>query len=363
LQLNRINTLYGLPVLLARGCAGWRPCLFFLLSLLVAIPGIADWHRYEFEVMGTAAAVELWNKDVTRARQVASQVEAEMRRIETVMSPYIVHSELSAINRLPQGKELVVSPETYQVIKTAQEIALASDGVFDISFASVGFLYDYRKQKRPTEAELDSALGSVDYRSILIAEKNRAAGESPQYSITFARDGMRLDLGGIAKGYAVDRSIDILLENGILSGLVSAGGDSRLLGNRGVHRETGEILPWMTGIRHPRDDTRNALRLPLSDTAISTSGDYERFFLDGDERVHHIVNTNTGQSTSGIASATVIGEKSIYCDALATAVFASGVVSGLALIEKFDGYDAIVIDATGKVHYSSGLYSGDTILN
>lgn len=351
----RINTLFCFPVSHTRYFARWRQGFCVVLALMAGTPGIADWHRYEFEVMGTVAAVELWHSAANQARHTARLVEAEMRRIEAVMSPYIVDSELSAINRLSKGEERVVSTEMYQVINTAQEIARASDGLFDISFASVGFLYDYRKQRRPTEEELESALESVDYRGILLTEKNGGAGGSVQYSISFAREGMRLDLGGIAKGYAVDRGVDILLANGFQSGLVSAGGDSRLLGNRGVHRETGETLPWMIGIRHPRDDTQNALRLPLSDTSISTSGDYERFFLDGDERVHHIVNTKTGQSTRGIASATVIGEKSIYCDALATAVFASGVESGLALIEEFDGYDAIVIEANGKVHYSSGL--------
>ncbi len=333
--------------------------LQLLLCMLLFISGArvvwADWYRHDFEVMGTRASVELWADDPLKAEQLAAQVEAEMQRIEARMSPYIENSELSAINRPGQAEARVISEELYRVLETAQSISRASDGVFDISFASVGFLYDYREHVRPGDKQLKDALDAVDYRSIVLEEIAARGDEPAKFQISLLRPQMKIDLGGIAKGYAVDRGIALLREQGVEAALVNAGGDSRLLGDRGKDMQSGETIPWMIGIRHPRDKAQNALRLPLADTAISTSGDYERYFIDGDERVHHIINTRTGHSTLGIASASVIGEQSILCDALATAVFASGVERGLGLIEKFPGYDAIIIDSVGKVHYSSGL--------
>ena len=130
--------------------------------------------------------------------------------------------------------------------------------------------------------------------------------------------------------------------------MVSAGGDSRILGDRGGH-------PWVIGIRHPRDPDGLALRLPLSHTAVSTSGDYERFFIADGERIHHILDPKTGRSAKDSWSATVIGPDAMTTDALSTTIFILGAVKGIALVESLEGFDAIVIDTHGKVHYSSGL--------
>jgi thiamine biosynthesis lipoprotein len=183
-----------------------------------------------------------------------------------------------------------------------------------------------------------SKLPAIDYRNI----------ELEDHKIRFARPGVRIDLGGIAKGYAVDRAIDITRDCGIERAMISAGGDSRIIGDRGGR-------PWMIGIRHPRDSSGIALRLPLSDSAISTSGDYERFFIADGKRVHHIIDPDTGRSAGASWSATVIGPDALTTDALSTTIFILGAADGLALIESLDGFDAIVIDSGGKVHYSSGF--------
>ena len=159
---------------------------------------------------------------------------------------------------------------------------------------------------------------------------------------------MSIDLGGIAKGYAVDRAIHILQKCGIQQALVSAGGDSKILGDK-------QGRPWMIGIQHPRKKQAVALSIPLTDTAISTSGDYERFFLSNDERIHHIINPQTGKSAKQSWSATVIGPDAITTDALSTTIFILGAEKGLKLINSLDNIDAIIIDSSGVVHYSSGL--------
>ncbi len=301
-------------------------------------PAQAEWLRHSENIMGTRVAVELWQPPGRQADDCADRVFDEMRRIDALMSPFRPDSEVSAINRDAAIESVSVSPELYRLIEKSLEFSRLSNGAFDISFASVGYRYDYREGKQPDDDSIRTLLDNIDYRQIRLANGR----------IRFGKPGMRIDLGGIAKGYAVDRSIDILKRCGIRHALVSAGGDSRLLGDRNGR-------PWMIGIRHPRRENAVALRLPLDNSAISTSGDYERFFISNGERVHHIINPRTGKSARNSWSSTVIGPDATTTDALSTTLFILGAERGLKLIDQLDGLDAIIIDATGKIHYSSGL--------
>jgi thiamine biosynthesis lipoprotein len=157
-----------------------------------------------------------------------------------------------------------------------------------------------------------------------------------------------VDLGGIAKGHAVDRCIAILVQAGITDASVAAGGDSRIVGDRNGH-------PWTVGIRHPRRENEMSAVLPLVDTAISTSGDYERFFERDGIRYHHILDPQTGRSAAGAWSVTILGPDATTTDALSTSVFVLGVERGLSLIDRLPGVDAIVIDPQGQLRYSEGL--------
>jgi len=189
---------------------------------------------------------------------------------------------------------------------------------------------------------INKSLDAVDYHHLKLED----------HSVRFSRPGMRIDLGGIAKGHAVDQGIEILKSCGIQHAIVTAGGDSRILGDR-RGRE------WMMGIRHPRQKDQLALSIPLSDVAISTSGDYERFFLTDNGRIHHIINPDTGKSAKRSWSASVIGPDATTTDALSTTVFILGAEKGLDLINSLQDIDAIIIDSNGVVHYSSGLLDPD----
>jgi thiamine biosynthesis lipoprotein len=256
------------------------------------------------------------------------------------MSPYKPNSELSRINQRAAGETVQISEEMFNLLKQSLRMSQMSKGAFDITFSSVGHLYNYREGVKPTDQEIQKSLESINFRHVLLDETNR--------SVRFARPGVRIDLGGIAKGYAVDNGIAILANCGIKGGLVSAGGDSRILGDRGNR-------PWMMGVRHPRKKDGVAVVLPLSNTAISTSGDYERFFVEDGKRYHHIISPQTGKSISTTWSATVIGPDATTTDALSTTVFVLGPEKGLQLIESLAGIDAVIIDAQGQMHYSSGL--------
>ena len=333
------NGLLHAPACLTKFTRSLLAAILLLTSLL-PVSVSASWYKQEQSIMGTLITVEFWDEDSQHAKRCAEQVFTEMRRIDTLMSPYKANSELSRLNQQAAAKPIQVSEELFKLLQKSLHISRISNGAFDITFSSVGYLYDYRQGIKPSDEKIQQSLESVNFRHVLLDETT--------HSVRYARPGVRIDLGGIAKGYAVDNGIAILASCGIKGGLVSAGGDSRILGDRGDR-------PWMMGIRHPRKKDDVAVVLPLSNIAISTSGDYERFFIEDGKRYHHIISPRTGKSVTATWSATVIGPDTTTTDALSTSVFVLGAEKGLQLIETLSGIDAVIIDAQGQMHYSSGL--------
>jgi thiamine biosynthesis lipoprotein len=318
----------------------------FAVTLLVALagPARADWHAQEEAIMGTRIAVEVWHEDPAAAEAGIAAVIAEMHRIDALMSTYKPESQLSRVNREAAAGPVMVDPELAKLVARALEFSELSDGAFDITYASVGYLYDYRARRHPTEAEIAAALPAIDWRHVVV--------DLPASTIRFLRPGVRIDLGGIAKGHAVDSSIAILRARGITNATVTAGGDSRILGDR-------RGRPWIVGIRHPDDRERVIARIPLEDAAISTSGDYERYFDEDGVRYHHIIDPKTGRSPSGVRSVTVIAPESTLAEGLTKSVFVMGPERGLALVESQPDVDAVVVTADGKVLYSKGLEAAE----
>src|SRR5690606_12812927 len=220
------------------------------------------------------------------------------------------------------------------------DMSVLTRGAFDITFDSVGQHYDFRAHLRPDEETATREAQLIDYRLVQTDESD--------HSIRFLEPGVRINLGGIAKGYAVERGAQLLVERGIRHAIVSAGGDTRLVGDR-------RGKPWIVGIRHPRLEGEVALRLPLENEAISTSGDYERYFIEDGKRYHHIISPSTGEPATGVHSVTIVGPDAVITDALSTSVFVMGVDQGLRLIATLPDYEAIVIDAEGRIFYSDGL--------
>jgi thiamine biosynthesis lipoprotein len=314
---------------------------FLLLPLLVG-PAIAqaEWHFREEAIMGTRVAVELWSEDAALASRAMDAVIAEMRRTDELMSTYRPESQLSQVNAHGHERPVPVDPEIIEVVTRSFDFSRMSDGAFDVTYASVGFLYDYRGRKRPNDAQVADALPAVDWRQV---EVDAQAG-----TIRLRKPGMRIDLGGIAKGYAVDRSIALLRALGIEHAMVNAGGDTRLIGDR-------RGKPWIVGIRDPRNDGRVVTRLPLENEAISTSGDYERYFEEDGVRYHHILVPGTGQVARAVRSATVIGPDATLTDGLSTTVFVLGVERGMELVSRLPGVEAVIVDGEGRVFHSAGL--------
>jgi len=294
--------------------------------------------------MGTEVSVYVWHDDLATAEEAVAAVFAEVTRIDNLMSTYVEDSEISRINRQAASGPVEVGDELFTLILRALDISLLTRGAFDITYDSVGQHYDFREGRRPDEDTIAEELPRLDYR---LVETNR-----DHSTIRFKQQGVRINLGGIAKGYTVERGVDVLRQYGVAHARVTAGGDSRLLGDR-----LGQ--PWMVAVQDPRDKDQVVITIPLENEAISTSGDYERFFEEDGERYHHIIEPSTGQPAGEVRSTTIIGPDAVLTDALSTSVFVMGVDQGLRLIATLPDYEGIVIDAEGQMFYSDGLQPPD----
>jgi FAD:protein FMN transferase len=316
-----------------------RPLLFLLVAFAVG-PAHAEWYRDAREKMTTKVEILLWHEDAAEARRLIEAGMAEMDRIDAAMSTYRPETPISRVNREAAMGPVAVSRELYDLVARSAELSRRSDGAFDITFDSVGQLYDFRGRRRPDDAAIAKALPEINYRHVVLG--------NPELTIRFTVPGTRINLGGIAKGYICERVTDILRQAGVLHAMVTAGGDTRLLGDR-------RGKPWMVGVQHPDRSNRWVTRLPLKDEAISTSGDYERFFDEDGVRYHHILDPASGKSARGLRSVSIIGPDATLTDGLSTAVFVMGAARGMALVEDTPGYDAVLISAEGHVTYSRGL--------
>jgi len=310
---------------------------------LLAAPVHAAWlSRAVDGIMGTRIFVELWAEDDAKQRgeQAIDAVMDEMRHIDESMSVYKPTSEVSKVNSLAVQQPVTISPELFKLLTTALEYSRITEGAFDITYASVGYMYDFRARKRPTEQQIQSALPAVNYRHVLL--------DAATSTVRFTQPGVRIDLGGIAKGYAVDCGIDILRARGFTHALVNAGGDSRVIGDR-----FGK--PWVIGIRHPDHPDQVITRVPLTDSAFSTSGDYERYFDEDGVRYHHIIDPRTGHSAGKVRSTTVIAPTATRTDGLSKTAFVLGADEAMRIYNSLADVDAILVTPDGRILYSKGL--------
>ena len=322
----------------------WLKLYSIIILLTVSATASAAWYKKEQAIMGTLIRVELWHENEEAAQQAIASVMGEMQRIDRLMSPYKKSSSLSQINKEAPHKAVRIEKELFDLIARSLHFSRLTNGAFDITFASVGRLYDYRKKIHPSDERIKQNLKRIDYHHIILDNK---AG-----TIRFAIPGVSIDLGGIAKGYAVDTSTALLKKAGIEHAIITAGGDSRIIGDR-------RGRPWVIGIRDPRKSRAVKGMIPLIRSALSTSGDYERYFVENGEHFHHILRPDTGKSAHQLRSVTVIGPDAITTDALSTSVFVLGPEKGMALIESLEGIEAVLIDQQDRLIYSSGMQARD----
>ncbi|HOL16842.1 MAG TPA: FAD:protein FMN transferase [Bacillota bacterium] len=324
--------------------------LFFILALLAGgalflinrdRPG--QIYSYRHMALDTVLELRLEADSKREAEAVKDQVFAEIERLEASLSRSFGGSDISRVNAAAGKEAVTVSPETISVTSAALEYAALSEGAFDPTIAPLldrwGFLD--RRYRVPGPEEIEADLPLVNYR---LLELNRE-----QQTIFLPQAGMSLDLGGIAKGFIIDRGLAILSQAGIKHAFLNAGGDIGLLGTR----PDGE--PWRIGVLHPREENSFMAVVPVSGGAVVTSGDYERTFEVEGVQYHHILDPATGKPATQLVSVTIVASTATEADALSTAVFVLGPSRGMALVEQLPGVEAILVTPEMEILVSSGL--------
>ncbi len=323
-----------------RATAVLLAALPFLLGWSAATPG-PGFVSFAHETMATSIQLEL--PDTPGARQGADAVFAVFDSVDTEMSEWKPTSTVSAINRSAGGAPVRVSAGLLEVLAVGREIGERSSGAFDVTWAALWGVWDFVavSPRVPPPEAIDRALARVNYRKLEI--------DHLRGTVRLSEPGMKIGLGGIAKGYALKRSAAVLRERGIHNFILSAGGQVYAGGRKGDRR-------WVVGIRDPRGapDDHFAL-VEVHDASMSTSGDYERFFIKDGARYHHILDPRTGRPAAGLRSATVVASDPVLADALSTAALVLGPAAAMDLVRSYAGTEAILVDNAGGLHISAGL--------
>jgi thiamine biosynthesis lipoprotein len=294
--------------------------------------------------MGTEVTFRVWTADDDGAHRAMESAFAEIARLERMMTTWREDSEISRINANAGVEPVHVSAEVIEVLEMANRVSRLSGGVFDVTFEALhgAWKFDDDLEKRvPDRAELAKRLPFIDYKQIKIDEHKK--------TVFLAKKGMKMNLGGIAKGYAVDRAAAVLKRAGFPDAIVQAGGDLLCMGSK-------DGQPWTAGIRDPRAARGEVFAMiRLIDHAFSTAGDYERFFILDGKRYHHILDPRTGFPATASRSVTIYAKTALLADGLDDAVFILGWKKGLELIEAFPDVGAVVVDDHGEVHLSKRM--------
>jgi thiamine biosynthesis lipoprotein len=303
---------------------------------------VEEYSRTEF-LMDTVVMVQIFTDDQREAQRAADKMFTVMADLEKKFNRHLEGSEVAAINSRAGQVPVDVSAATFALIERALNYSQLTSSAFDITVAPLLDLWGFADEEQhiPAAEELEQALAFVDCTEVVLDRQAQ--------TVFLPRPGMALDLGGIAKGYIVDQGAEVLQEAGIKSALIDAGGDIRVIGFK------ADQTPWRIGIKHPRQNSRLAAVLPLVDSSVATSGDYERFFEGDGVRYHHLLNPQTGRPARGLSSVTIVASEAADADALSTAIFILGAEEGRDLLESLEGVEGILITDTEEIYISSGL--------
>ena len=294
--------------------------------------------------MGSELRITAWTADETAALSAFEAAFGDFQRLDGLMSVWREGSDVQRLNAAAGKQPVPVSPDVREALHAARQISEWTGGKFDVTFGALSGLwkFDHDQDNRiPNLEEVRRHVPLIDYAAVDVDER---AG-----TVFLRREGMRVHLGGIGKGYAVDRAVDTLRRRGLSDFMIQSGGDLYVAGRRGER-------PWRVGIRDPRGPAdRSFATLDLSEGAISTSGDYERFFISGGRRYHHILDPDSGEPARGCRSVTIVTGRATLADGLATGVFVLGPGPGMALIERLPGVEAVIVTDTNELLISSGL--------
>lgn len=294
--------------------------------------------------MGATLTISIWTAETVRATQAIDAAFADVDRLEGLLSVWRDGSDVVRLNAAAGGSAIRVADETRAVLMAAEEASRLTDGKFDVTFGSLGDLwrFDHDQDNRiPDEAAIAARLPLVDHTTVVV--------DAPAGTARITRPGVRIHLGGLGKGYAVDRVAARLRGDGFADFLIQSGGDLYAAGQRGDR-------PWRVGLQDPRGGADETFAtIELRDETFSTSGDYERFFERDGVRYHHLIDPDSGQPARGCRSVTIVAADAMTADWLSTGVFILGPDHGMALVERLPGVEAVIVTADNTVRVSSGL--------
>lgn len=316
-------------------------CLIFILSS--CSPSQEKLYKETRSSMYTIVSITVSSDSEEKANTAIDKAFSELERLAKLLNFYSEDSEISAINRYAGDKAVKVSPETLEIIEKAVYVSENTDGAFDITVGPLVRLWNFQNNVLPDEKLIKEKLRLVGYKNIIV--------DKEKSTVFLKTKGVQIDLGGIIKGYAANKAVEILKQQGIKSGIVAVAGDIKTFGIR----PDGSL--WNVGIQNPRQQTDKDEILStvgLSDMAISTSGDYQKFFIKDGRRYHHLLNPKTGYPDNECRSVTVIAKDAAFTDAFATGIFVLGARKGMDILSRLK-LDGVIIDKDGKIHVTEGL--------
>ena len=300
-------------------------------------------HKRSMELMGCGFEITVVAENELSANRFIDLAHNEISRIEKLISSWDQNSQTSAINSNAGIKAVKVDLELFELIERAIGISKLTDGSFDISYASMDRIwkFDGSMTAMPSQSEIDASVVKVGFQNIHLDKEN--------LTVFLKEENMKIGFGGIGKGYAADKAKDLLIENGVASGIINASGDMNAWGKQA----NGE--DWKVAITNPLDKNNSFGLLPISNGAVVTSGNYEKYVVFDDKRYSHIIDPRTGYPTTGILSVTVFAPKAELADALSTSVFVMGIETGLNRINQIPKVECVIVDEAGKLHKSSNI--------
>jgi thiamine biosynthesis lipoprotein len=315
--------------------------LFFLSLAFVSFGQIA--HKRKLSMLGSPFEMTVVAKDTVQGNYYIDLAVAEVKRVEYLISDWIPTTQISQINKNAGIKPVKVDKEVLDLVGRAIKVSQITSGAFDISYASMDKIwkFDGSMKEMPTQEAIKKSVSKIGYKNIILDPKEQ--------TIFLKNEGMKLGLGGIGQGYIADKVKELLFSKGCTSGIVNVSGDINAWGKQ------PDGKPWTVGIVNPLNKNKIFATFPLENSAVETSGSYEKFVTFNGVRYSHIIDPRTGYPAQGVVSVSVFAKQTEIADALATGIFVLGMEVGLDLVNQLKGIECIMVDDKGKIHSSKGI--------
>jgi thiamine biosynthesis lipoprotein len=317
------------------------------IILILLITSISSYgqivYKKKLALIGSPFEITVIAKDTLQGNEYTNLAVGEVKRIENLISDWIPTTQISQVNQNSGIKPIKVDDEVFNLVERALKISKITHGAFDISYASMDKIwkFDGSMKEMPTPEAIKKSVERIGYQKIVLDK---------QKSTIFLKDaGMKLGLGGIGQGYIADKIKDLLQSKGCTSGIVNVSGDINTWGKQ----PNGK--PWTVAIVNPMNKNKVFATFPLEDSAVETSGSYEKYVTFNGIRYSHIIDPRTGYPATGIISVSVFAKQTEIADALATGIFVLGVEVGLDLVNQIKGIECVIVDDKGKIHTSKGI--------